>query len=174
MTIYEPSPAADALVAAWWAAVHRAGEFPQTVGPSLAPLSAFLAHFQPPTVLLYEADADGLWFAAWLEPAMSGAFLGLWVAPHRRRSRAALTAFESVLTMALGRCPVVFGITRQAKLLDAHTRLGYTILGEFPGLFFGETAWLLSLTRADFERATTTRRRRSQAVAVKVAVGVIS
>lgn len=157
MIAYHADPAEDLLLSQWWTTLLDANEFLGTFTATLVPLSAFLAHFQPPTSLLYEADARGLWAAAWFEPVMSGAFLGFWARRDRRRTRGALEALETALTSGLARWPVLLGVTR-SNLLRAHRRLGYTVLGDIPHLWDGRAVSVVMLTQEGFANERQRRR----------------
>ena len=117
-----------------------------------ASLHSFLSTFQPPNQLLFKSDLKlGLWFAAWLEPALSGAFVGLWCQDKMRHTKALLETVEEALDYGLYQYPVLIGVTKQENLLDAYRRLGYNVLGKVPLIFDGEDAWIAHITRGSFE-----------------------
>ena len=153
MTRYDGSDAHDALVLGWWHTLVTTGDLARTFMASLHPVGAFLAFWRSPDrPLLFRADARGLWFAGWFEPMMAGASAGLWARADYRLTRVGLSAVETFLATGLARWPVLIGVTKQEKLLRAHTRLGYTVLGEVPHLWDGERAWVVVLTSAGFDK----------------------
>ena len=150
MIIYNRSIEHDLLLAHWWGLLHASGELHTTFTKSIDSLSSFYTLFRPPASLVFYTDADGIWLAAWFEPVLSGAFMGLWLRADKRRSR---SAYRSILTLyreALTVWPVLIGVTRHERLLDQHRRLGYTLLGKIPLLFDDEGAYILTLTKQTF------------------------
>jgi hypothetical protein len=156
---YEPSPAADLHLATWWAKLHTSGDLFQTFSSSLDNLSSFLAWFRPPHRLLYATDAEGIWLAAWFEPLLSGALMGLWADPRYRGSRQAVQVAGQVFEEAFATYPVLLGLIKQRRHLRAATKVGYEVLGAIPHLCNGDDAWLVVLTRAAFERSWWRTRR---------------
>ena len=161
MILYDYEYSHDLLLAQWWARMREAGEFGRIFTKDLRPLGSFLAYFRPPRSLVFLTDAQGMWFAAWFEPVMSGAFAGLWLRPDYRRKKAGLEAVKSALELGLKRWPVLIGVTRKQELLRAHERLGYTVLGEIPGLAEGEPTWIVVLTQEGFNGHGRQGRRRA-------------
>lgn len=111
-----------------------------------------LRSLRPPTVCLYEVDETGIWFNAWLEKSMSGAFLGIWIAPWMRQSKASYHAMLKTMAAALRGFPVVLGITKQERLLASHQRIGYDILTKIPCIYGGADAWLMIINRERAEK----------------------
>jgi len=158
LSIYKRDAASDLLLTQWWARLICDETECRRVfsRETTASLHSFLSTFQPPNQLVFKSDLKlGLWFAVWLEPALSGAFVGLWCRDKMRHTKAALEAGEEALDYGLYRYPVLIGVTKQEKLLDAHRRLGYNVLGKIPRIFDGEDAWIVHITRESFEARKT-------------------
>lgn len=156
LTLYTPSYENDLVVSQWWAEMAAAGEL-ATVFSSPPPLGQFLAGFKSPTVLTLALDDRGPWFAAWFEPAFSGAFFSVWVAPRKRRSTAALKLWREAAALGLTEFSHLIGVTKQVDLLPLHAALGYKEMGRLAGFFGGKDAWILVLDGESF-RAKHTRR----------------
>jgi len=90
-----------------------------------------------------------------MEPAMSGAFFGLWCRDIRRHGKGILEATEEALDYGLSWYPVLMGVTKQENLLDAHRKLGYNVMGKMPAIFDGEDAWVVYITREMFNARAT-------------------
>lgn len=151
MILYDPrSIEHGLLLAGVWGHLLANGELKQTVAENARSLPGFFRMLEPPTVALFVTDEQGAWVLAWCEPCFNGAFFSLWVRPDKRSKDALPTVYE-LYEMALGRWPVLMGVTKQARLLSSHEKMGYKLLGQIPGLFDGEDAFLLVLTKEDFD-----------------------
>lgn len=163
MRVYQQTADDDLLLLQWWEALVRCGELEKTLGKESLAIARFYSLFRPPHVFLYEADDQGIWLAFLLSPVMRGAALSLWLAPRKRRARLeALPVIELAYETAFGEVPVILGITRQERLLAAHLRWGYEVVGEVPALFDGETAWVLYLTEPLYRAAKARRHKRER------------
>jgi len=156
MIAYTGSDEHDAWLLWWWHHLVMTDEMQTTFTADLRPLGAFFAYWRTHP-LFFRVGARYLWFVGWFEPVMDGAFAGLWVRADRRRTHAALEAVEAFLATGLARWPVLIGVTKQEKLLPAHVRLGYTVLGAVPGLWGGEPAWVVTLTQEGFDKRPARR-----------------
>ena len=147
MNLYTKGDAQDYLLAQWWAEITADGSRNDLfVEPTS--LGQTLAFFQSPDVkLVYEVDGRGIWFAMWFQPIFTGLAASMWCRRDRRGRREHLAAAEWAYDVALRAVPVLLGITTQERLLRAHQRLGYTIVGEIPWLIKGKRTWLAALTR---------------------------
>lgn len=145
---YEPNRDADLAVANLWTKMERDGDLPGLFCRSHQTLSGLLRIFHEPNGVLMEADeAHGVWFAMWFEQLMGTVFVGLWVAREMRQTRRALHAILDGYGNALAIYPALMGVTKQERLLAPHVRLGYSVVAKVPGLWDGEPAWLVMLTR---------------------------
>lgn len=150
MQKYRGTAAEDLGVAAWWVRMERDGDLPVLFCQSHQTLGALYGLIREPNGMIYEADSRGIWFAMWFEQVMGTVFAGAWCAREKRHTRAGLFAFVEAYYQALAVTPTVMGVTKQERLLAPHRRLGYTVLAEVPGLWDGERAWLVMLTREGF------------------------
>lgn len=144
----------DRLLAGWFGRLHLDGDWANCFMQPPGGIGWFYAYFQRDVQLWYVKDElDGeLLLAGWFEPMhMGGAFFSLWVHPAHRRSRRMLQAYGELLEYALERTHIILGITKQEHLLDAHRKMGYTVVGQVPGLWGLEAAWLVSLTKAQLD-----------------------
>ena len=156
MILYEPSRDHDLVLARWWTTLISGDDASRTFSPDVTSnLHAFLSFFQLPRHLVFKLDGGGVWFAAWYEPIMSGAFFGLWIREDHRQSRASFVAFEESIRAGLVVSPVLIGVTRQPDLIDEHERVGYTLVGRIPELWDGDDVWILTMTRESFNARNT-------------------
>jgi hypothetical protein len=98
-----------------------------------------------------------VWFWGLLEPCFSGAFLSVWIDARKRRTKSALRTLLRVYQLAFEEFPVILGVTKQQTLLHEHGQLGYTCLGQFPKFWAGEDAWVVGMTKEDFEKGIKRR-----------------
>lgn len=152
MIVYQPSVANDLLLARWWGELHSSGEIQRMLMRDAHTLSGFMRMLQSPTILVLDTDEQGIWFAMWFEPIMSGAFVGVWIAERARHTKTAYDAVQRAHKTALQTTPILIAITKQEKLLDEFERFGYDRLCRIPRLFDGEDAWVLALTLEGLNR----------------------
>jgi hypothetical protein len=149
---YKPCEQNDLVLLRWYGYLRTSGDIDTVFGKALQAPSAFLHYFQQPQVLMLDLDDNGdVWFAAWVEPFMTGAFFSLWCRADHRKSRQLLVNTEEALDNALRFFPLLIGVTQHEKLIDEHIRLGYTHLGKIPGLVEGNDASVLYITRESFQ-----------------------
>ena len=162
---YVPDSDHDIAVADWWGQLKTSGDLIKLFAADEQSMSRFMRDMRRPTELVFQLDAGGrICRAAWFQPFTIGALASIWLREDSRHSASALKFVYEVLDHATRTWPVLVGITKQAELLDAHRKLGYTITDPIPAAWDGEPAWFLTLTRAGFEEArygrqqsTTTR-----------------
>ena len=152
---YQPRSEQDVLVAGWWKFLRDSNELHKLFPASQHSLSSFLASFARPVELVFQLNDGGeVCRAAWFSPSMQvGAEGGMWIHPDLRASKDSMAFVLRCLEVALDTWGVVFGITKQPALLDAHIQLGYTVSEELPNAWDGESAWIVMLTKAAFQEA---------------------
>jgi hypothetical protein len=155
LKVYTPSPEEDILLGRWWDHMAGCGDLETVFTAEYTLLSRFMAGFQPPSVLLYAADDDGIYFAMWADPAMSGAFFGFWMRADKRPSETgdvteAYALSHSALDTLLANFPILFIVTRDPHIVQLALRLGGKVLGMVPHIFDGESAYVCYLTTEDF------------------------
>ncbi len=165
---YTPSIGADMRILGWWYELVQNGERHLVAEPQQTDTpSDFLQFWRPPRALAFcpksERLEDGIWFAGWLEPILSGAFVGLWISPKYRTTKAAARVTHDFFDRATQAFPVLIGLTKQARLLPIHRTIGFTHLGTVPRLFDGDDAHVVVLTREGFEHGWKGRARRGHA-----------
>lgn len=153
MQIYNPADEAHGLLMAQvWGQAKASGDLEAMVADQSKSLPRFLKMLEPPTVTVFWTDEHGIGVLGWFEPIFGFAFFSLWVRPDRREHRQeTLETVRQVYELGFKVFPAVLGITKQERLLKSHQRLGYTVVGEMPGLFDGDNAWLVMLTKENFE-----------------------
>lgn len=151
MIAYQHTFEQDALLLTWYQELIQSGDMVVTFMPSSYPLSKWFEVFRT-AELVYEADEKGIWWAAWVEPSFGISMYSMWCRTDKRRSLRNATNTKKALHAALTLRGTVFGVTCQPSLLELHRRMGYTVVGEVPGLWEGRPAWLVSLTREGFEK----------------------
>lgn len=153
------------LLAQWWAEITVDGSRDLLFMPPNA-LGSTMAYFESPDVtLIYEVDERGLWFAMWFAPIFTGLSASMWCRRDRRGRREHLAAAEWGYDTALTVVPTLVGVTTQQRLLKAHERLGYTVVGVIPNLVNGQDAWIVALTREGWQ-ARKARQVRRKVVSV--------
>lgn len=113
---------------------------------NLAKIAVWVTH----TVkLFFEADAQGMWFCAWVVPYMTGgAEGGTWIRKDRRNSKAALKAIDHFYDeIVLPKASCFIGLTKQPALHDLHIKLGFTYVDKFPGVFDGDDVSVYKMTK---------------------------
>ena len=155
LKVYEPGPASDILLARWWDHMAGCGDLELVFESEYTMLSRFMAGFQAPTVLLYAEDDDGIYFAMWADPVMSGAFFGFWMRADKRPSEngdvgLAYELSHGALDTLLANFPILFIATRDAHIVQLALRIGGKVLGVVPHVFDGSSAYICYLTREDF------------------------
>lgn len=155
LTQYVTDSRSDLLLAGWWRKIAMDGEL-QSFSIGGERLSQFLAWFQAPTTLWYDLDEAGINFALWIEPQTpTAAWVHLYLAPHVRSTKQALTNILNALGSALERYPVLLGTTKSAALANEHVKVGFVKLGVIPYCFDGEDCHLTYLTRDAFVAANS-------------------
>lgn len=133
--------------------IHKIFHIPPTVGE-------LYRIFGPPTEAVFEEDAAGIWYLAWLDPCFSGAFLSVWAREDKRATRALLEVYERTIDSAFLTYSNLLGITKQPALLPIHRKFGYNILCEIPNFYGGETGYFMLLTQENWNgRKRITRKR---------------
>lgn len=101
----------------------------------LPTLRQFLNLFMPPVALLFDFDAEGIWFLAWIEPSFKGAFFALWIDARMRKSKAGYENMLKAYSAGLSQRQPLLGITGRRELVAEHVKFGYTLLCEIPELY---------------------------------------
>lgn len=151
MILYNRSFEHDALMLKWYQELLQTGDFDVTFMPSAKPLSRWLGIFRS-CQLVFDCDEAGIWWAGWFEPTFGGAMYAMWCRKDKRHTIANTAHTLLALESGLVNWPVIFSLTIQPHLIEAQSRLGYNVVGEVPGLWEERSAWLLVLTRNNFEQ----------------------
>jgi hypothetical protein len=151
----------DLAMIKWYSELCRTGDLEKVFTKSAHPLSRFFECFASPRELFFDTTKGLITFAMWFEPVMTGgALVGLWIAPDRRHHPSTYKLLITLYSKAFEVYPLLMGITKQEELLKPHLKLGYTCNGRLPGIWDGEDAWLLTLTKEDFTHGRRSNGRR--------------
>lgn len=153
LTQYQKTQDEGLKLLVWYEELVSSGDIHNVLFPSSHSLGTFFGLFDR-NILFYGLDEkDKIWFAAWFSPFVgSSAFMSLWVRKDLRHSKIGSAYTYKVYESAFKIVKVLFGITKQERLLKVHERIGYNVLGKFPLLWDGvEDAWMVSLTKEGFE-----------------------
>lgn len=149
---YRSDVAFDAIMLQWYKELVMSGAIKDLFNFRARALSGFYASLQPPVHLLCRIDDNGLWYAAMVTPIFAGAEFDMWIRPDKRASKEWLESMFEALEFGFDRYGTLIGLTAHEDLLDAHKRLGYTIVGKVPNLWDGERdLWVMYVTKAAFE-----------------------
>ena len=157
ITLYVPSFEHDAALAGWYKNLIDSGEFEKLFTENFRPLSKFMQTFQPPTVLAMSMDEMGeIWATMWFTPydGAKSALTSAWIKEDRRGTLEARKARDFCYEMAFKVWDVLVSTTRQEGLLRYLRQIGYNIVGSIPNLVEGDEAWILYLTKENFNGVT--------------------
>lgn len=140
------------LLVDWYNALVSSGEHYQTFSPELRYLSEFLNFFKPPRILVYSADKGGIFYAFWLEPAMSGAYFGVWIRKDKRTRPSSLELLKRSFNASFEGCTVLIAVTKQEDLDSTLRRLGCKHACRIPALWDGDAADVYYLTKDIWEQ----------------------
>lgn len=150
MELYDPKDTQmTALVAQMWARINDTPDMEKMFAHPHT-LATFFKAFEPPCVLLFDHDDEGITAATWFEPVFDGAFVSYWVRSDRRKSKVVLESYVRAVYAGLKIFRVLIGLTKQEELLDEHVKFGYTVLCQIPRIFGGKPAWLVQIDEERF------------------------
>lgn len=151
---YVPCPMHDILMFQWFGAICHTGEVRKLFLPYLWTISKFLEHLvKLPCV--FKTDDNGIWFWASYAPMLSGAQFDMWIRKDKRHTKACVEAMGEALERGFQHWPVLIGLTTQENLLDAHKRMGYSVVGKVPSLWEGQDVWVMHVTKESFDARET-------------------
>lgn len=158
MRIYDA--AKDDLLILYWFLKLRAdpAEFENLFMESARNLTALLHWAKHSVAMMIDVDDDGIRFAAWLAPFLSGAELGAWARKNLRGSKGHLKFMDAVYEKALAEFPVLVGLTKQPQLHNVHLKMGYEFKCEIPSLFDGAPLRVYTMTKDSRARRHQVRR----------------
>jgi len=153
MKVYEPGPEEDLLLLQLYSTMVQAGDLEKAFTSPMKSLTTFMARLQPPSILVYEADKDGMWFVAWFDYILSALTLGLWVREdYRDQPKTTAPLLQESLRAIFGLTPVIVAITRDPKVVKSAQLFGFQKHGIIPHIWEGEAAYIMSVTKEDFEK----------------------
>jgi hypothetical protein len=157
LKLYQGTPDEDVIIAEWWDSLFGTEEFSNLVASGSWSLSNIYVMFKPPNMMAYTVADQQLESVHWAEPVSSSPhaiYFSSWCAGKIRGTKHQVVlmcaVYETLFSMGKS---VIIGITKQEKLLDLHRKLGYVILDPVPYLFDSDPAWIMYLTRQNFERS---------------------
>lgn len=134
LTRYEPGIQSDLLLGEWWQRMATCDDLERGFSVELTALGAFMGAMRA-CGLVYMTDEGGIWFAAWFEPKLSGAFYGLWVRADKRHSRDALAAILDSIEYGLSHFRVLIMASLHESVVNQAVSLGFVSMGVIPYLF---------------------------------------
>jgi len=154
---YQPSVAHSILFLSWWLDLNASKDFDLVFSEAQRPLSAFFKTFDPPALCAFALDEeDKVYLVMWLT-AMSdvstAAFVSYWCREEKRGTRKAHKITKLLFEIAFKHIDVLMSVTKHESLLRIFHRLGHTVVGRVPHYFNGEDAWILYLTKDNFENS---------------------
>lgn len=156
MKTYTPGTVDDIGLFTWWGEMQRDGSIATAFAPSLYALAPFVRTMTMHAgSVQYEADERGWYAVTWLTPVMGGLSLGLWLREDVRGGKsekhdAAFNLLIETIHGALGAFPVVLCFTTQPRVVELVKGLGFSHMGQVPGLWEGEACDTLYITRDAF------------------------
>jgi len=149
--VYVPSVETDALLLQWWARMNDAGEL-ETIFPSFATPSAFLAAMQVPTAVLFDHDTDGITVAVWCTALLHSAALSLWVRKDYRHRRWVHVVIDALRTLFTAGVRLIVFVSELPHVIRAAQDVHFEILGQIPSLVSSaQNATIGFLTVQQFE-----------------------
>lgn len=162
LRLYTASADEDLLIASWYLRMANDGDLDKLFTSGSRTMAELFRLVGRPKTLIYAVDASGIWFAMWAEAMLAGAFVGIWVRQPLRHTRQMLNAFlDAHAWYFTGSLCALFGVTKQPKILDEVKQFGYSVLDCTDGLWDGEDAWIVKLTRKRFMETLNRYRRPS-------------
>ena len=156
--LYIPDYNNDVLLANWYKHLIDSDEFYTLFTDNHKSLSKFYELFRPPTVLVYTlSDAGDIQATMWVTPydgyGGKSAAVSAWTHKDIRGTAKARETGGFCYQMAFEVWDVLVSITKQEGLLRNLREVGYNIVGSIPNLVNGEDAWILYITKENFEKS---------------------
>jgi len=150
--VYASTAEEDLLLLRLYFYLCESGDISKITTPENHRLATFLDIFQSPTVTFYGlSDSNEIDFIAWFkEPSGTSIFAGIWTHPSTRSSRRLLYIIQNVYSLVFEFYSSILGATWQPELLQLHTKVGYSITGNFSDFMGQSIVWLMQLTRENF------------------------
>lgn len=163
MTVYETNVSTDVLLVRWYEHLAATGDLEDQFSRPTRSLGSFMEYVKA-SVFIYEADDDGIWFAAWFTPALGAVAFHYWMRREVRGGDAGLRALIEALRFGLRLSPVLLAAIRaNPGDVAAFQVLGFVTLGGvIPGIFEDNAMSVSYLDREHFfgdEHAESVERR---------------
>lgn len=147
MRLYDPAKH-ELLILYWYLELRKDPvEFENLFCEPLRSLTSILIWAKNNVSIMFDADDDGIRFAAWCAPFLTGAEFGAWARKSQRGTKAHLAFMNEAYDKALSQYPVLIGLTKQERLHRLHLRMGYEFVGKVPTLFDGAPVLEYFMTR---------------------------
>ena len=140
------------LLIDWYAQLVASGDMAVTFTPDMRYMSNFLGYFRGRVTLGYATDARGIWFAYWIEPFLSGAFVGIWIRKEQRATSRALRHVIYGYNEAFKVATVLISLCKQEHLRELIVKLGYQTATTIPALWNGADVDVHIITRDMWEQ----------------------
>jgi len=155
--LYQGTFDEDYLIAQWWDSLVESDDISLLVSSSAYSLSNFYGLFKSPNMLAYTVRDDQMESAHWAEPVSTSenaVFFSSWCLAAMRGKKQHAVVMTTVYELIFGTGKkVIIAITKQEQLLDLFRKMGYVILDPVPYLFDHDQAWVVYLTKENFERS---------------------
>jgi hypothetical protein len=154
--IYVPTPEYDIALINWWRYLNQTGDFDDLFTESQRPFTKFAKIFDPPCILVLTFEDTFTWNAIWFTPfgdSASSAFVGNWCDSAKRGTKEQVKVNKFIYDFAFAFWQTLVGITKHERLLRVHRKLGYNIVGSLPHFLEGEEAWIVYLTKENFQKS---------------------
>ncbi|MHA2266108.1 MAG: hypothetical protein ACXAEN_27250 [Candidatus Thorarchaeota archaeon] len=161
LVLYQPCHEYDTALLQWWIHLNETDTFTEVFAESQRSLSKFFRIFEPPNLVVLAFEDNKIWMVVWFTPfgdSPTAATVSYWCredkrGEDKRGARKQLKVTKLLYTMAFNFWDVLLGVTRHEHLLRIHRKLGYNIVGSIPHLMSGESAWVVYLTKENFENS---------------------
>ena len=137
----------ETLGVAWFFKLRQTGDLDKVCYTTLHTITNFLSYWANSVKLLFKADNDGIYFAAWAHPIMAAGEFGLWIREDKRHSSSTLKLVYEAYDKAFDVYPVLLGVSKQSDLRKIHEHLGYVFNAEVPNVWDGQPAQFYYLTK---------------------------
>lgn len=150
--VYTPSPSLDVWLLRWYARLSVDNELAGMLAPRFHAASAFLRHFQAPTLLRLALDTESgeVAGAMWAAPLLDVAAVGCYLVPKWRSAKEGLAFIHASIAWALGQWPTLVGWTVDPGRVRTYQKIGFKFHGVVPFGQGGQPVLMMTLTANTF------------------------
>ena len=155
------------LMIGMWGRMSQDGDIDTGFMSETHIITRFFQIFAPPTQTFIDMDDEGIFFAAWFQPFLSGFWQGLWVRSDKRKSPKVFKNWIDVLNQVFEHTNIILGITKRHELLEPHSKLGYDISMVIPDIYEGSSGWIVQLNKHRFKYLKTKETENGRRLSIK-------